>query len=124
MSQHNMYDWSAMAKAFSAPFAELHALNTKVVEQIAKDSIESVSHNLGAAIKHAQASFKTKEAEDFVKLQMDYMTDLSAKSISYGKDLAKLFEGAFNDYRHWGESKSADLLKKAGLSTECGGSKK
>ena len=115
MLNQNFGDWSAFGKAFAAPFAELHNINSRVLEQLSKEHVEMASSNIASAIKHAQTSCKIKDAEDFVKLQMEYLTDLTAKFMGYGKDLGKMIENAGKDYRKWSEDNTADALKKAGF---------
>ncbi len=120
MLNQNFGDWSAIGKAFAAPFAEIHSIHSRIVEQLTREHIDMASSNLASAIKHMQTSFKTKEAEDFVKLQMDFVTDMSSKCLGYSKDICKIVEGAIKDYSKWGEDHAAEALKKAGLShSEC-----
>ena len=125
MSNQNFSDWSSISKAMAAPFAELHNMNSRVLEQLSKESMEIASSNVASAIKHAQISMKTKEAEDFIKLQMDFMTNLGSKCLEHGKKMLGMMECAATDYRHWGENHAADALKKAGMPhQECCHSKK
>ena len=103
-------NFAAWSKAMAAPFAELHNINSRIAEQFARDYVEMVSSSMANGIKHLQTSLKTKDAEDFVRLQMDYMTDMSAKCLGFGKEACKSFEGVIREYRKWAEDNAASVL--------------
>lgn len=103
----NFANWS---KAMTAPFAELYNINSRISEQFTKDYVEMASSSMANAIKHVQTSLKTKDAEDFVRLQMDYVTDMSSKCLGFGKDLCDGLKNAVKDYRKWSEENTANVL--------------
>lgn len=103
-------NFAAWSKAMAAPFAELHNINSRIAEQLSRDYVEMASSSMANGIKHLQTSLKIRDAEDFAKLQMDYMTDMSSKCLGFGRDLCKVFEGVIKDYRKWAEDNAANVI--------------
>jgi hypothetical protein len=103
-------NFAAWSKAMAAPFAELHNVNSRIAEQLARDCVEMASSSMANGIKHLQSSLKMRDAEDFMKLQMDYMTDMSSKCLGFGKEFCKNFEGIIRDYRKWAEDHTTNVM--------------
>lgn len=103
-------NFAAWSKSMAAPFAELHNINSRIAEQFARDYVETISSSMANGIKHLQATLKTRDAEDFVKLQMDYMTDMGSKCLGFGKELCKNVESVIREYHKWAEDSTSSVM--------------
>ena len=114
-------NFAALSKAMAAPFAELHNINSRIAEQLTRDYVEMASSSMANAIKHMQASLKIRDAEDFVKSNLDYATDTMSKFLGSNKDACKIIDSVAKDYRKWAEDNATEIFKEYGMSnTDCG----
>ena len=109
MFYQNFGDWSSLSKSLFGPFSDLQSINSRILEQITRENLEVGSSNLAAIVKYMQSFNKTKKAEDWIKTQTDFVSDMFSKSVNYAQEMLKICNDAVEGYRRWGND-NAEVL--------------
>ena len=101
MFYQNFADWPEWNNSYFGPIMKLQNLNNRVATKINRHNIDVGSNNLSAAVKYIQAMSRENKAEDAFKTHLEFMSNVTEKSLEYCKNICGVLEESNEEYKNW-----------------------